>query len=169
MRNFSLLAFVSVLLVAVLAVSLAAVAVEPDRGSPPADQPRFKAGDIATVAVDNARLMTGNEVVAAVPKGQRIVVIEVRGSWIGTYLSLAGQQKSGWIGTDAFVPAAPSPREPVLHTVAMPVEAQPAQSTPSYYSGPERGRAADDYHVGYYLRHETDPNIHTWEPWRYQR
>ena len=48
--------------------------------------------------------MVGDEVVATVLKGQRIIVIDVRDSWVGTYVSVNGQQRRGWITTADFVP-----------------------------------------------------------------
>jgi hypothetical protein len=64
----------------------------------------FQAGDTLQTAAEGTKLMLGSEVVATVPKGERIVVLETRGAWIGTRVSVNGQMKAGWIRTTDFAP-----------------------------------------------------------------
>jgi hypothetical protein len=64
----------------------------------------YQAGDTIEIAAQDARLMLGTQVIAAVPKGQRIVVLETRGNWVGAQVSAAGQMKAGWIRATDFAP-----------------------------------------------------------------
>ncbi len=156
---------VVLLVVVFLSPAVLAAGGERDPGAPgqaPQAEPRFKAGDTLVIAAERSNLMLGQAVVTAMPKGHRIVVVEFRDPWVGTYASVNGQKKSGWIRVADVVPGnGDSAREPVR-------SAPPAttvgnrlllRSTPP----PEPW---DAYLIGYYLRHETDPNVHVWEPWR---
>lgn len=102
-----------------------------------------RVGDVLRIASESASLMLGQQVLGALPKGRPIVITEVRKAWIGTHLPVNGRQVAGWIHLADFVP-----REDLGGTVA----------NPSPYW--------DDWLTGRHLRHETDPNIHVWEPWR---
>ena len=162
-------------LLGAMILSVTAVAAAGDRGSAgsaqaPGGKPQFKVGDVLAVAAENANLMVGSEVLAVLPKAAQILVVETRDGWVGGYVSVGGQQRAGWIRVADFVPA-PRPAQPESHlyTAAMQIESQPAQST-TRYQAPVRVSAPSydqDYHIGYYIRHETDPNVHVWEPWRY--
>lgn len=161
--------------VMMVAFTALAVGMEFDRAAPlaPSDLPQFKVGETLSVATENARLMVGSAAVATLARGQHIIVVEVRGPWIGTQISVGGQQKTGWIATADFVstPIAQTP-EPQIRTVSKPVEPQPIE-TANIYTEPARvgisSNYQDDYLFGYYVRHETDPNLHVWEPWRHSR
>jgi hypothetical protein len=150
--------------------AVVAVAGNPDGGpSPqaPGQEPRFKAGDVLTVAVDRANLMVGTQVIATVPKGQRVVLADVRDSWLGTFVLVNGQKKAGWIATADFLPVGAAPG-PQVYTAALPVISTPDAVTPRPTISPApRDDYLDNYYYGYYNRHETDPNIHVWEPWRH--
>jgi hypothetical protein len=136
----------------------------------PPDEPQLKVGSTLVIAGDGANLIVGSHIVAALPKGQRIVVVEVRDPWVGTYVSVNGQKRAGWIATADFVPVSspvkPGPKiytaaestvsEPTANAVHMQTRNSACSSSPDYFT---------DYNIGYYQRHETDPNIHTWEPW----
>ena len=142
----------------------------------PQEEPRLKVGSTLTIAGEGANLMVGKKVVATVPKGQRIVVVDVRDSWVGTYVSVNGRRMAGWIGTAHFIPAgSPAKSEPQIFTAASkPIASEPAQDAVAVrVRRPASSNSGDnyfrDYHIGYYERHETDPNIHVWEPWRYNR
>ena len=50
--------------------------------------------------------MRGDKIIASVPKGQQVVVVEVRDPWLGIYVSIGDQKKAGWMRTTAFIPAA---------------------------------------------------------------
>ncbi len=139
-------------------------------GSSPAprEEPRFKAGDTLVVTAQNAKLMVGSALVAQVPKGRQIVVVQVRDSWVGTYLSVNGQKKAGWIDAAAFMPVGEAVKpEAKLVAASEQVVSEPAQNVvrTRASSGSQRDYFRD-YHAGYYGRHETDPNVHVWEPWR---
>ena len=105
------------------------------------------------------------------PKGQRIIIIEVRDPWVGTYVSVNGQERAGWIGIAAFVPASsPAKSETQIHTASELIVSEPAQNAARVQvRRPARSDPGDDYFQNYYYRyymlHETDPNIHVWEPW----
>jgi hypothetical protein len=166
MNNWNQLASFRVVAMATLAIvscACLARAAEADRVSlpAPADMPKFKAGETLSVAAEKARLMLGAATVATLPRGQRFVVVEVRDSWIGTRLSVGGQEKHGWIATSDIV--AVSPTEPQVYTVLKPTETQGAPPVRSHANAVY----SDDYLYGYYVRHETDPNMHVWEPWRH--
>lgn len=142
-------------LMAVALVLSASLAVGGELGAngpsqAPGAEPRFKAGDTLTIAADSANLMLGSDVAATLPRGQRIVVVEVRGSWIGTHVSVNGQQKAGWIEAVRFIPASVASRV----------------SNPNPY-------VASYYHTSNYGDYDNEHGIardnHSWEPWRYQR
>jgi hypothetical protein len=128
---------------------------------PPAVEPRFKAGDTLAIAAENADLMLGDQVIAAMGKGQRIIVVEVRDSWIGTHVVLQGEKKAGWIRMhDLLPPALAGQREG--STVA-----QSNETTHRVYRCTHAEQEhRDAFLIGKYDRHETDPNVHVWEPWR---
>ena len=67
------------------------------KGAPPAAEPRFQAGDTLAVEAGRANLMLGDEVIAVLGRGRRIVVVEVRDSWIGTHVVVGGAKKAGWL------------------------------------------------------------------------
>jgi hypothetical protein len=153
----------------------------PDSGGsavPPRETPQFKAGDVLTVATPNTSLMRGEQVTATVPQGQQVVVVEVRDPWVGVYVSIGNQKKAGWLQATAFVPRGKQPelvaagysaqqeQGPQVRLAAQSVSApQPAAICP-VSSADTFFRA---YDAGYYGRHETDPNLETWEPWMYHR
>jgi hypothetical protein len=152
------------------------VAGDRDLGGPsaaPGEEPRLKVGSTLVIAADSANLMVGSAVVATIPKGQRIVVVEVRDSWVGTYVLVNGQKRAGWIGSADFVPSGgPVKPEPQIYTASESTTVtEPAQSPAKVrVRVPAVSDARDDYfrdyNTGYYTRHETDPNVHVWEPWR---
>jgi hypothetical protein len=81
-------------------------------GESPLTEPGFKPGDIVAVAPERANLMRGAEVVAVVPGGQRIVVVEVRDQWVGAYVLISGEKKAGWLRTTDFIPVNDSAKPP---------------------------------------------------------
>ena len=145
----------------------------------PGAEPRFKVGDTLTIAADRANLMVGSVVVAALSRGARIVVVEVRDSWIGTYVSVNGQQKAGWIGAIDFIPTGlAADSEARVSTAFLPIvsESVPAVAGSGVNPTPPVPRIdhSHDYASGYYQEqgvyyneHGVEPNIHVWEPWRY--
>lgn len=160
----------------------------PDSGgaaTPPRETPQFKPGDVLSVAAANAPLMRGEQVIATVPTGQQIVVVDVRDPWIGVYVSIGTEQKAGWIRTTAFVPAANNQAELIAAgrsveqqggpqiTLAAAATSQavspPATAAPCPVASPPAAQYFQAYDAGYYGRHETDPNLETWEPWMYHR
>jgi HEAT repeat protein len=60
----------------------------------------IKRGATVVTAVDGAALTIGSKVIARLPKGTPLKVSEVRGSWIGVQLDVAGEKKKGWIKRD---------------------------------------------------------------------
>ncbi|MGA2068281.1 MAG: S24/S26 family peptidase [Thermoguttaceae bacterium] len=144
-------------------------------GQAPRTEPTFKPGDILTVAAERANLMRGAEVVAVVPGGERLVVVEVRDQWIGTYVSENGERKAGWLRTSDFVPVTDVAAKPQAGQACLcamqtataappaPAAAYPVGAAYSVGSGPMQG-----YYQGYfssYYSHEPDPDIHAWQPW----
>lgn len=63
--------------------------------APVATAPR--AGAQVVVAIDNATLKRGDKAVATVRYGQRLRVIEQRGAWIGTAVTVNGRRVAGWV------------------------------------------------------------------------
>jgi len=167
-------------------LSSAALAVNGNRTlgaspQPPRETPQFKPGDVLTVAAQSAQLMRGDQIIATVPKGRQVLVVEVRDSWIGTYVSFGDQKKAGWMPTTAFVPVGGSAQAgyiaagyaaeqkggpDVTLAAEFPSVSPPAVSAACTVPSSSYFR---DYDSGYYSRHETDPNLQTWEPWMYQR
>jgi hypothetical protein len=120
-----------------------------------------------------------------VPKGQTVVVVEVRGRWVGIYVSIDGQKKEGWLRTTDFVPTGAA-TQPASVTASLPVmrrdgpevilaaeSKSSAPPAPASACEAPSGQANDHYfrayYTGYYTRHETDPNLEVWEPWMYHR
>ncbi len=170
-------------------LSTAVLAANGDRDSrgspqPPRETPQFKAGDVLAVAAESTPLMRGDKIIAIVPKGQPVVVVEVRDPWLGIYVSIADQKTAGWMRTTAFVPLGGSDRpdyvaaaynvkreggpEVTLATEHKSVSPAGESAACRDSSGPASNYFRD-YDAGYYTRHETDPNLETWEPWRYRR
>ena len=144
----------------------------------PGTEPRFKVGDTLTIAADRANLMLQSVVVAALPRGARIVVVEVRGSWIGTYVSVNGQQKAGWIGAMDFIPTGlAAGSEARVSTALLPTVSGSALTVVGSAVNPtlpvpridRRRDYASGYHNEqgvYYNEHGVEPDIHAWEPWK---
>ncbi len=120
----------------------------------------LKPGDTVSVAAPSAQLFRGTDVVAVLPKGQQIVVHEVRDAWVGTQVTVGGQVQSGWIQVSDFVPVISSAGPGA-------VAIQPVAATPAYTACVYCECLLDDFLIGKYLRHEPEPNIHVWEPWRH--
>lgn len=148
--------------------------------APPA-VPKFSPGDVVQIGVPSAKLMLGSDVLAEVGKGEPIVVVETRDSWVGTVVSIGGRSKAGWIRTDAFIPGSKSEkqdggREARLAARTTLVSAGQVYSTyrPVLPDNPAPAPLAESREVRdeYVMRrndlHETDPNMHTWEPWRHR-
>ena len=125
----------------------------------------------------------GDKIIATVPKGQQVVVVEVRDPWLGIYVSIGDQKTAGWMRTTAFVPAGGG-NQPGYVAAGYDVKREggpevilAAQSQIRFPGGGSPLSAADSsrpasdyfrgYDNGYYTRHETDPNLETWEPWMY--
>jgi hypothetical protein len=140
----------SLLVVGLFAVVFACVA-GPACANEAADRV-VKPGDLLSVA-QRTNLMSGERVVGAVPKGQQIIVVEVRDNWVGTAVLLNKQTKMGWIKAKDLV------------GVGAPVAAQAASACDSLCSCCVE---LDDFLIGRIYRHEVDPNMHVWEPWRYR-
>lgn len=124
----------------------------------PGGAPRFRVGDTMVVTGTNAQLMRGDRAVAAVARGQHILVVEIREGWIGTHVAVNGQTKGGWLAVAEILPAASPVHDPQPTDVATTVcvcESRLVQTGD-----------VDAFLIGKYMRHETDPNIHAWEPWR---
>ena len=155
--------------IAVVCVATMAPAVDAsdDAALAPQLEPQFKPGDVLTVAADQANLMLGTDVLATLPQGRRVVVAAVQEGWIGTLVSVQGQTKAGWIPLAAFIPSetlAAASSSTQVYTVARQVEPA-AESRPAVrFQVPSEPR--DAYLIGRYDRHELDPNVHAWEPWR---
>lgn len=157
-----------------------------DRAAKPCPQapgaaPELKAGDVLAVAVDRTNLMLGDQVVAAVPRGQQLLVMETRDHWIGGQTMIDGRQLSGWVRMEDFIPrnlapglagASPAtPGGPRPYTVGYEPAAASPPPQPAVVTMPIVAPAAsrsysDAWLIGRFERHEPDPNMHVWEPWR---
>jgi hypothetical protein len=143
-------------------------------GRPPRAEPAFKPGDVVTVVPERANLMRGADVVTVVRGGQRIVVVEVRSQWVGAYVFTDGEKKGGWLRTSDFIPVADSAKRE--GSQACPCAMQTAAAAPQPPTADAACRVVrteptqdyfQDYYVGYYERHELDPDLTVWEPWRH--
>jgi hypothetical protein len=142
--------------------------------APPAE-PQFQPGDIVVVAAEQAKLMRGDELVATVPQGRRVVVVEVRQAWVGTHVMVNDENKAGWIHMSHFLPLErPAQVVPAAqgYSAAYPSAAYlseaatvPSNTLVTTRESVQAGES-DPYLVGRQQRHETDPNMHVWEPWR---
>lgn len=140
---------------------------------------RLKPGDRLQIAADQAALRLGDRVIASLGKGQETVVSEIVGPWVGVQASMGGQSLAGWVHLQDFVPigrqVASSERVhsgPQPYTTFRPVTPEPAVMyappvpVQRYYQPPPPSYERDSFMIGRYERHEMDPNIHKWEPWR---
>ena len=168
--NWRIAGLLAAILVLASASAWAVESAASDASGAPAAEPRFKPGDTLLVAAEGANLMLGNEVITAVRKGQRIVVVEVRHPWVGTYVMVNNQKKVGWIRSKEFIPAdlpaLAASAGPQVYSSYRPV-AEPAAAPVRVYVAPSSSSVDDAYLVGKYQRHELDPNVHVWEPWRH--
>jgi hypothetical protein len=117
----------------------------------------FQTGDTLQVALSGAKLMLGSQLLATLPQGERIVVQETRGSWVGTRVSIGGQMKAGWIRTADFAPidrVAGDSRAVGATYAANPQVAEPSEALPqpqAYGAGgsavyePQYGSSAGTY------------------------
>lgn len=144
-----------------------------ENGQAPGAEPQFRAGDSPAIAAQYANLTVGTNVVAKLPKGQRIVVVEVRQPWVGTYVSIDGQQKGGWIKIADFIPSGPVV-EPgaLIHTAARVVTSEPIESADnrpaiSITVRPQYNYYSSDRENPIY-EHGIERDIHQWEPWRHR-
>jgi hypothetical protein len=115
--------------------------------------------------------MVGSSVVATLPKGREIVVVEVRDPWVGVFVSVDGQRKAGWLRNRDFLPPAeqggresPGPAVAGPAGPETPAAMTGASAQPCFCNSPSPGYG---YNVPSYRSHEPDPDIHQWEPWRY--
>ena len=169
---------VAVLLVCVTVATGAEVAADA-RSQAPDIAPQVKAGDVLTVAGERADMMVGRTVLATLPQGQQVLVVDIRDAWIGTYVRVGSREQAGWIATGAFVPTAvaaksPGPADacpPQPRTVFRPIASETVYSqvpAAASRSRPAQQEEWDAFTVGKYMRHEIDPNVHAWEPWMYR-
>lgn len=164
--------------------ALPAVGEQGNSSQSPSDEPNFKAGDTLVVGAATAKLMRGGQVLANLPKGLRILVVEARKGWVGTCVTANGTTIAGWIRmsdfiqngdtsgvtgitesstTSAYYMTAYRPESAEAPAQATPVAATP-QPSPAQNLVPRA--AVDEYRGRSYPLYETDPNIHAWEPWR---
>jgi len=160
---------------AFLCVAITAGGAETAVSVAPPAQPQFQPGDIVVVAAEQAKLMRADQLVATVPQGRRVVVVEVREAWVGTCVLVNDEHKTGWIHMSHFLPLE-QPAQILQasqgYSAAYPSAAylSDAATVPSNTWLTTRGSAqageSDPFLVGRQQRHETDPNMHVWEPWR---
>jgi hypothetical protein len=124
----------------------------------PLATPAFTPGAMLTVTSPQAGLQLGSSVIATLSRGQRVVVAQVHDQWIGTLVSVDGQQKAGWIESSHFLPADP-PTMACAARLPADVQVYTANRLPVTDSD-------DPFLIGRFQRYETDPNMHVWEPWR---
>lgn len=86
----------------------------------PAPSFRLTSGEVVVVAGENAKLMVGDRVLAAVPKGQRLTVSAVQGPWVGTSIQTGDQVISGWLRTGEVTPLQATTVTPAQTTFASP-------------------------------------------------
>jgi hypothetical protein len=160
---------------AFLCVAITAGGADPARPAAPPAEPQFQPGDIVIVAAEQAKLMRGDQLVATLPQGRQVVVVEVREAWVGTHVLVNDENKAGWIHMSHFLPmeqpaqilpasqryAAAYPSAAYLSDAATVPSSERATTRVSVVAG-----ESDPYMIGRQQRHETDPNMHVWEPWR---
>jgi HEAT repeat protein len=61
------------------------------------EAPAYKPGDQVVTVQDNLEIGVAGKQGAVVPKGTKLKVLEVRGSWIGVRAESNGQQHNGWV------------------------------------------------------------------------
>jgi hypothetical protein len=185
MRAFQSIEYVGVCLVGVIFFSPSLFAADRHREpakQPPAVEPRFQAGDTLAIASEGADLMLGEQVIAVLSRGKRIVVVEVRDAWVGTHVIVQGEKKAGWVRVHDFLPPAGAAKRgeravagadsvsQAAYTTADSVVSEAAEAAPRVSqpgSRPVEREYRDAFLIGKYDRHETDPNVHVWEPWRH--
>ena len=65
--------------------------------TPPSDDQPFAAGDQVVVTAERGRLLVGTEQRLTFPRHAQLVVIEVRGNWIGVWGFQQGKAVRGWM------------------------------------------------------------------------
>ena len=94
-RSFLLLS----VLVGVLIVPVSVTAFAADK--------EIKAGDTVVTSKENAKLMSGTDVLAELTKGTKLKATEVRGVWIRVSATVNGQSQTGWVINSELQIAAP--------------------------------------------------------------
>lgn len=65
--------------------------------SPNAAGPTLRRGSVVVTVVDGVALKAGTEIVARLPKGTSLKVLEKHDPWLGVQIELDGQLKTGWV------------------------------------------------------------------------
>jgi hypothetical protein len=170
LRGRFVICFAALTVVSSVAMAAEKIPIQRPLPQAPQDEPRFKVGSTLVVAAENANLMVGSAVLATLSKGHRIVIVDVRDTWIGAYAAVNGQRIAGWIDTANFVPTnnLAQAETPIFRESGL-VVSEPAPKTVRVVAPPaaynSRSQYYSDHDIGYYVRHETDPNVHVWEPW----
>lgn len=143
-------------------------------------------GDNVIVRTHGAALMVGQDVLARLASGQKLPVTAVQGTWLGTSVQAGSRNLQGWIqSTDVMLArtngkhepqvaeqpstGAPTTSGPQRVTAFRPIVSEP-QWQPMDHSrtmGRQRSYGPGEWDYYWSGHHEPDPNLHTWEPWRY--
>jgi hypothetical protein len=125
----------------------------------PQTAPGFQAGDTLLVATENTALRMGDKVLATLSCGRPVTVTEVREGWVGVCVLTDGRRSHGWVQSSHVLPAGQM-------QMASSSGAQLACVASPASTCVEDADSSDPFLVGRYQRHELDPNMHVWEPWR---
>lgn len=140
------------IMLAATAVSLATTAVRTDdvRG---AEQMVIQPGCQVVVNDAAASLMLGRRVLANVARGQQLEVLQVKGPWIGTAVTVNGRRTGGWVWRgqlttpERFAAAPPSVRR-YSYAPAQAMESPMPRSGPYPYATNVLPPDMRDYYTG---------------------
>lgn len=74
------------------------------------DPAAYHAGDVVTVAVDEARIMRGTQTLGILSKGRKFTVTKTERGWLGAKIEVDGKPIDGWIWSGHVSMAMAEPR-----------------------------------------------------------
>ena len=70
---------------------------KPQSQTPAATAKPFETGSVVVTLKADVPLRVQSSVIAKLPKGTQLKVIELRGQWVGVQFSMGGHSTAGWV------------------------------------------------------------------------